>query len=116
MHHITDWQPETGWILLIPTRLPDRQGEIILPESFTRRPNAGICFAPQEDNPYLNKECLFAQHQEYQVLDTETNQLFYILEISKIILTRTPPQHIIRASWGQAKDSFAVSTLETSFK
>jgi hypothetical protein len=114
---ITSWLPETGWILLLPSRLPDQaESGIILPESYTRKPNAGICFSPQTDNPYLNKEILFAQHQEYQVIDTDTGILFYILEINKIILTRTPPPHVLHASWEKGMDSFSVSTVESSLK
>jgi hypothetical protein len=116
MNQITDWEPEDGWILLLPSRLPDIDRGIILPESYTRKNNSGICFAPTQGNAYYKKECLFAQHQEYQVIDTETGVLFYLLEISKIILTREPPPNIERASWGEGRDGFQLSTVETSQK
>jgi hypothetical protein len=111
---ITAWEPDTGWLLLLPSRLPDRQGDIILPETFTKKQNSGICFAPTQDNPYINKECLFPQHQEYQVIDTETGWLFYVLQIAHVIMTRIPPQHILDASWEKIVDSFQIETFETS--
>lgn len=111
---VTHWEPEPGWLLLMPSRLPDKQGDIILPESYTKKNNSGICFAPINDNPYLGKECLFVQHQEYQVLDSDTGKLFYILEQNKVILTRDPPLDIDRASWGEGQDGFQAATITRS--
>jgi hypothetical protein len=113
---ITSWKPEPGWLLLLPSRLPDKQGGIILPESFTKKNNTGICFAPEEDNPYLGKECLFPSHQEYQIVDTDTQRLIYIVEENKILMSRTPPSEIIAASWSEGVDSFSVSTIERNIR
>jgi hypothetical protein len=109
---ITSWLPEPGWLLLLPSRLPDRRGELFLPESYTKKSNSGICFSPH-DHILAGKECFFPSHQEYQIIDSDTGYLLYIIEANKVILTREPPPDVVRAS-REKGEGIAFATLQSS--
>jgi hypothetical protein len=112
---VTSWKAEPGWLILLPSRLSDRIGEIILPESYTKKRNSGICI--QENvvpKTYLDKECFFPTHSEYQIIDTDTGYMLYIVEANKVILTRDPPEDVLAASRERPGDNLAFHTLERS--
>ena len=93
----TTWQPAPGWLVLLPSRLPDKVGELILPESYTKKNNSGICIGAGYDTDYDvfgGKECFFPAHSEYQIIDSDTSYLLYIVAADIIILTRVPPEEI----------------------
>lgn len=117
---ITSWKPEVAFLFLLPSRISDTHKDtgIILPESVTKKANAGICFACGNDSYkdlYLDKECLFPNHQEYRVEDTDTGWLFYVVPHDKIIMTRTPPADVLRFSKEKAV-GLSFTTIEHSKK
>lgn len=105
----TSWQPEPGWLFLLPSRSSGiTEGNILLPESAIKKSNSGICFlqghiAGEKPDQYLDKECLFPQHTEYKVIDTDTGYEIYILPADKVIMTRIPPLEIAMFSRAKAK-------------
>ena len=116
MVEITSWKAEPGWLILLPSRLSDKIGEIILPESFTKKRNSGICVQANviPANNYLDKECFFPSHCEYQIIDTDSGFLLYIVEANKVILTRDPPAEVLAASRERPGDVLEFRTLERS--
>ena len=80
--------------MLMPTKLPDRtEGGILLPESYTVKSTSGVCFkvGHETDKEFLNQEIFFPKHEEYQIVDSETDELFYAVPSNRIILSRPPP-------------------------
>lgn len=117
----TSWQPHQGWLFLLPSRIPEKKGDIILPESFTKKANSGICFAAKvnfgEEAEYLNKECIFPEHTEYRVTDSDTGYELYIVPADKVIMTRIPPLEILAISKEKGRDSgFSMQSIEHSKK
>lgn len=123
----TTWEPHQGWTFLLPSHLPNKTGVIHLPDSFTKKNNAGICFKAKapfgQDDDYLGLECLFPEHAQYNVTDTETKYDLYIVPSDKIIMTRIPPDDILTLSMehpisrGERKDSgFSIASIEHSKK
>lgn len=102
----TQWEARPGWLILLPSRTPPKRGDLFIPETATKKSNAGICIKagyPVDEEIFLNKECFFPTHSEYQVNDTDTGFLIYILEAVKIILIRTPPADIAKFSREKAE-------------
>lgn len=100
----TSWEPQPGWLFLLPSRLPEKtEGGIYRPESVTKKNNSGVCFIHghimgEKEDFYVGKECLFPQHTEYQVHDSDTGYDFYVLPADKVIMIRTPPPEILEFS------------------
>lgn len=95
------WDARPGWLILLPSRTAPEKGGIIMPESETKKTNAGICIAAGtsiDKELFLNKECFFANHTQYSLIDTETDYLLYILDANKVLMTREPPEEIARFS------------------
>lgn len=113
---ITSWKAEPGWLILLPSRLSDKIGEIILPESYTKKRNSGICIQANIIPPtqYLDKECFFPTHTEYQLIDTDSGFLLYMVEANKVILTRDPPADVLAASREKPGDILQFKTLVRS--
>jgi len=117
----TNWKPQIGWLFLLPTRTPDKQGQIILPESHTKKSNQGICFDASvpfgQESDFLDKECLFPDHIEYRVEDTETGFEIYIVPAEKVIMTRTPTPETLAISRAKGPDApLKFHTIEASRK
>ena len=100
----TSWLPEPGWLFLLPSRIAEKtEGGLHLPESATKKNNSGICFISghimgEEKDHYVGKECLFPQHTEYKVKDSDTDFDFYVLPADKVIMTRIPPAEVLEFS------------------
>lgn len=123
LQHIlfTTWEPHQGFLFLLPSRLPDKKGDLILPESFTKKNNSGICFKAKvnfgQEEEFLGMECLFPVHTEFEVTDTDTKYLFYVVPADKVIMTRIPPSEILAVSKGKPGDSgFSIQSIEHSKK
>lgn len=115
----TTWKPESGFLFLLPTRLPAKKGSIILPESYTLKNDSGICFltnAKFGDESHLDKECIFPAHTEYRVLDSDTGYLIYVVPSDKIIMMRIPPPEILAVSREKGSDAPKFETIEHSKK
>lgn len=90
----TDWKPRPGFLLVEPTRLPTHtEAGLELPEEFTTKNETGIVFRIAEgvDCHFLGKEVFFPRHNEYQVIDSDTGEKFYVVNLDHIILWRNPP-------------------------
>jgi hypothetical protein len=90
---MTDWEPMAGWLMLIPVKLPDKtEGGIVLPETYTIKSTSGICFKAGHDmdKDLIGQEVFFPRHEEYQIIDSDTDKLFYIVPLDKVILHRQP--------------------------
>lgn len=97
----TNWKPRPGWLILLPSRTSPKQGDIVLPDSLTKKSNSGICVKAAmsiDEEIFLDKECFFPTHSEFQIQDSDTGFLIYVVEASKIILIRTPPFDVARFS------------------
>lgn len=93
------WEPELGYVILLPSKLPNvTEHGLILPESVTRKENAGLCVrisAHGLDEGYkrlLGQECFFPLNNEYRIKDTDTDTLYYVIRADQIIFTRIPPK------------------------
>lgn len=87
------WEPLEGWLMLLPSRLPDKtEGGIYLPESYTKKSNRGVCVKVASDTwrHFLGLELFFPLNVEYVVEDAELNLEFYIIQAEHIILQRQP--------------------------
>jgi hypothetical protein len=87
----TDWKPMNGWLMLMPVKLPDKtEGGVILPESYTLKSTSGICFKAghELDQDMIGQEVFFPKHEEYQIIDSETDELFYVVPRERVILHR----------------------------
>jgi len=120
-NQFTGWKPQIGWLFLLPSRTSDKQGEIILPESHTKKSNQGICFDAQvpfgQESDFLDKECLFPDHIEYRVEDTETGYEIYIVPAEKVIMTRIPNAETLAISRAKGSGaSLKFHTIEASRK
>lgn len=121
MTTFTNWQPKSGWLFLLPSRKSNMAGAIILPESHIKETDQGICFKSSalfgEDKEFLNLECYFAQHTQFTVKDSETGYEFYVLEATKVIMTRIPPNEVLTFSRKKpGDDSISFQTTENSKK
>lgn len=97
----TSWEPRPNWLILLPSRTSPKQGDIVLPDSITKKSNSGICIKANtqiDRELFLNKECFFPTHSEYPIKDSDTGYLIYVIEVDKIILIRTPPPEVMRFS------------------
>jgi len=114
----TSWRPETGWLFLLPSRIASKKGDIILPESYTKKSNSGICFRANvqfgQETEYLDRECLFPNHIEYRVDDSDTGYEFYVVPADKVIMTRIPPPEILAVSRDKGPDAPKFETIEHS--
>lgn len=90
------WNPRPGWLMLVPSTLPDKtEHGVILPESFTEKSQSGIVVKTGQsiDNElFLHKEVFFPKHQEYQLFDSDNQQKYFILNAEHVIMIRTPPK------------------------
>ena len=89
----TTWHPAPGWLLLKPTKLPEKtEGGILLPESYTVKNTSGVCVkvGHDTDTEYLGQELFFPKHEEYQIIDSDTGELLHAVPSQKIILSREP--------------------------
>jgi co-chaperonin GroES (HSP10) len=120
--NITSWRPEPGWLLLLPSRLAGRKGNIYLPESYTKKNNSGICIAvgSKDLDRFIDRECFFPTHQEYIIDDTDTGYRIYVLEANKVLMTREPPPEIAAFSrekgQGITFETFERSEREARFE
>ena len=116
----TTWEARPGWLLLLPSRTaPKTESGLVLPESSTKKSSSGICIdagSTIDLEIFLRKECFFAQHAEYQVQDSDSGWLLYIVEANHIIMMRTPPPEVERFSREKPKDSFQPETIERSIQ
>lgn len=113
----TTWEARPGWLVLLPSRTAPNKGGIILPESATKKSSSGICIDAGmriDQETFIGKECFFAQHAEYQVQDSDTGWLLYIVEANHIIMMRTPPPDVARFSREKQRDGFQPETIERS--
>lgn len=88
---ITEWEPTAEWLLVTPTTLPDKtEAGIFLPDTFTNKNTSGIVFATghEMNKDLIGMEVFFPRHCEYQIVDSDTDKLFYVVPHDKIILTR----------------------------
>lgn len=89
------WKPRPGWLMLIPSKLPEKtEGGIVLPESYTTKSNVGIvikCGQDIDKELFQGKEVIFPTHDEYRVMDTDNGQEYFIVASDHIIASRTPP-------------------------
>lgn len=115
------WKPRLGWLFLLPSRIPAEKNGIVLPESYTRRDDCGICFKAQvpfgEENEFLDKECFFAANSEFRMQDSETDFMFYVVHYEKVIMVRNPPEEVVLVSQAKELDKgLAFETIEHSRK
>jgi co-chaperonin GroES (HSP10) len=115
----TSWEARPGFLILLPSRTaPTKQG-IILPESATKKSSSGICIdagSKPDLEIFLKKECFFAQHSEYQIQDSDSGWLLYIVEANHIIMMRTPPPEVETFSRRKEPDSFQPEAIERSLQ
>jgi hypothetical protein len=105
-NQFTNWEARPGWLILLPSRTPPKRGALFIPETATKKSNSGICIKagyPVDEEVFQNKECFFPTHSEYQVNDSDTGFLIYIVPAEKIILIRTPPPDIAKFSREKAE-------------
>lgn len=115
------WEPEAGWMLLLPSRLPEKtEGGLILPESYIQKNNSGVCVKVADGwQKWLSKELLFNVNQEYRIVDSETSVMYYLIPAEAVLLSRIPPKktEFVRVD-SQGKKvgvSFDIATLQSSF-
>ena len=99
--NFTNWEPRPGWLILLPSRTSPKQGDLILPDSVTKKSNSGVCIKTSDNldrELFHDKECFFPTHSEFQIKDSDTGFLIYVVEAAKIILIRTPPPEVMRFS------------------
>lgn len=99
--YFTNWEARPGWLILLPSRTAQEKGGIILPDTLTKKTNQGICIKagmPIDRELFLNQECFFPTHSEYQILDSDTGYLIYVIQTDKILMIRTPPPEVMRFS------------------
>lgn len=106
----TEWQPEPGFLFLLPSRTSSKHNGLILPESVTKKQDSGICFAQgylagQPANQFIGKECLFPQHTQYTIQDSETGYEIFVLPADKVIMVRIPPPDVFRFSQKKPADA-----------
>jgi hypothetical protein len=97
----TKWEPRPNWLILLPSRTAPKQGDIVLPDSITKKSNSGICIKAGlhiDREIFEDKECFFPTHSEFQIKDSDTGFHIYVVEASKVILVRTPPPEVMRFS------------------
>lgn len=97
----TNWEPRPGFLILLPSRTAPKKGDLILPDSHTKKSNSGVCIKAGHDvdkEIFINQECFFPTHSEFQINDSDTGFLIYVVDASKIILIRTPPPDVMRFS------------------
>jgi hypothetical protein len=117
MNKFTVWEPQAGWLVMLPARIPPVQGGIILPETHTKKANSGITVKAGsviDRELFEDKECFFPSHSEYQIVDTDTGYLLYVVESKNIILTRTPHPDVERFSREKPSDDFKPETIESN--
>ena len=87
----TDWEPMAGWLMLIPVKLPNKtEAGIVLPEEFVTKSTSGICFKAGHDldKDLVGMEIFFPKHEEYQVIDSDTGEMYYIVPRDRVIMKR----------------------------
>jgi hypothetical protein len=97
----TNWKPRPGWLILLPSRTSPKKGDLVLPDSVTKKNNSGVCIKAGHDidkELFFNQECFFPTHSEFQIKDSDTGFIIYVVEAAKIILIRTPPPEVMRFS------------------
>ena len=102
----TEWQPTQGQLILLPSRLPSTRGTLVLPESYTKKNNSGIVIkvGSTQDQPLIGLECHFPSHSEFQVIDSDTGYLLYIIPTTAVLMTRIPPHDVNRVSREKGRD------------
>lgn len=118
----TTWEPAIGWLLLTPTTLPEKtEGGLHLPESFVKKSNSGTVVKPN-DHLLFGQEVFFPRHTEHQIIDSETHELFYVVENNNVIMHRNPvkqkpvyevPDPLSREN-GDGTKPVAIPTIERS--
>lgn len=92
----SEWAPRPGWLMLIPTQLPDEtEGGIILPETFKQKSTSGTvikCGYEADKEIFLGMEVFFPKHNEHQVVDSDNQQLYYFVQVEQVISMRKPPK------------------------
>lgn len=89
-----DWEPQFDYLILLPTQLPkETESKIVLPDSYTTKQNSGVVVkAGEQYKDLLNREVLFPINNEYQVFDSDTKTLYYIVRAEHVIMHRKPRQ------------------------
>jgi hypothetical protein len=115
----TAWKPQMGFLVLLPSRIPPTHGDtkIVLPETHTLKSNSGICIkahSTTDADLFIGEECFFPTHAEYQIVDTDSGFLLYVVEANKILMSRIPPLDVVEFSRRKRGDSdFMPPTLTT---
>lgn len=97
----TSWSPEPGFLILLPSRLPKIKGGIHLPETHTKKNNSGICIKAGteiEQELLIDRECFFPNHSEYQIIDSDTDFMIYLVKADSVLMTRIPPKEVALVS------------------
>jgi hypothetical protein len=98
----TQWEARPGFLILLPSRTsPITSESIVLPETATKKENEGICIKAGMDidwEVFGGKECLFPNHAEFRVKDTDTGYELYIVAADKVIMFRQPPPEVFKFS------------------
>jgi hypothetical protein len=98
----TKWEARPGFLILLPSRTsPITSESIYLPETATKKENEGICIKAGmliDWEVFGGRECLFPNHTEFRVKDTETGYELYIVAADKIIMFRNPPAEVLKFS------------------
>jgi len=80
--------------MLTPTKLPEKtESGIFLPESFTTKSTSGLCIKAGTDvdrEVFIGKEVFFPKHDEYQIVDSDNGELYYVVDANHVIMMRTP--------------------------
>lgn len=107
--------------MLLPSRLPDKtEAGIVLPESFVKKSNRGVCvkIGGEQWERFLGQEVFFPQNVEYVVEDAELEIELYIVQADHVILLRQPPKETIFARLsreeGGEHGGFKIATLQRS--
>ena len=90
----TTWEPRPNWLILEPVTLPEKtEGGIILPDSYTTKANSGVCIkagSSIDKQIFMGKECFFPIHDEFRVLDSDNDVVYYIVNSDNVMLVRNP--------------------------
>jgi co-chaperonin GroES (HSP10) len=114
----TTWSPQPNWLILLPSRVSNKlESGIVLPDDYAKKGDQGICILVGSDMDsefFLGKECFFSKHTQYEIKDSDTGYLFYVIETNKIIMVRQPTQEVLTHSRKIQTSGFTMETITHS--
>lgn len=110
-----DWEPELDYLILAPSRLPDKtEAGIQLLDESVKKSNLGLCIKCAKSYiQFLGKELLFPNHDQHRVKDSDLDVEYYIIQASRVIMWREPVE---RGKFMKVLSDKQKTDLETELK